>query len=284
MLRRGAVRNDVFFFSALALLFFLAPLAHSQAPTLYIPVALAPVSRETPIELVALTVDAEIRDVNGHTFISGNSTFKLHNTDRLTDLQIPIGFPAWASDPYAFDPARLESFVVTLDNKKINLTLTQAELKIGKEIRAVNWYTFTLSIAGDEKRTVRVDFEQDLGDAALPRFTYGLVTGTGWKGAIGSARLTLLFPETTTQEQIIAYDPPDPNFDGTRITWLFQNYEPPANPFLQIIRPTIWSDLVARRRAAQQNPNDANARAALGASLRALALNDTPRRDSFFAQ
>jgi tetratricopeptide (TPR) repeat protein len=46
----------------------------------------------------------------------------------------------------------------------------------------------------------------------------------------------------------------------------------------------LWSDLNAKRRAAQQTPNDANARAALGSALRQLALPDTPRRDSFYAQ
>ncbi|MBI3912975.1 MAG: hypothetical protein HY327_02080 [Chloroflexi bacterium] len=282
--------KSLFFFSARAFLFVLvinllrvSP-AHSQTPTLYLPVALAPLQRDSPIELVALTLDADIREVNGRTIISGTSTFKLHNTDRLNDLQIPMGFPTWAGDPYAFDPARLENFSVTLDNKKIKLESARAELKIGKEIRAVDWFTFTLPIAGDEKRTVRFDFEQDLGDAPLPRFSYGLATAGGWKGAIGSARLTIRFPETTTLDQIIAYDPPDPNFDGAAITWLFQAYEPPTNPFLQFIRPALWSDYTARRRAVQQNPGDANARTALGGLLRQLALLDSPRRDSFFAQ
>lgn len=285
--QRGCPPTQLLLFvvmTALAFAFFLAQPAHSQTPTLYVPVALAPLSRDAPIALIALTLDAEIREINNRTIIAGNSTFKLHNPDRLNDLSVSLGFPAWAGDPYAFDPARLENFSVTLDNRKIKLEPTRAELKILKEIRAVDWFSFTVPIAGDEKRTIRFDFEQDLGDGALPRFTYGLIPGATWKGAIGSARLTIKFPETTTLDQIIAYDPPDPNFDSAAITWLFQNYEPPANPYLQFIKPSLWSDYTARRRAVQQNPNDANARAALGAILRQLALFDSPRRDSFFAQ
>jgi hypothetical protein len=258
--------------------------ARADTQPIFIPVALAPVSRDTPLALVALTVDAEIRAVNARTLISATTTFKLHNTDRLTDLQIPVGFPAWASDPYAFDPARLESFNVTLDGRKIKLEPTRAELKIGKEVRSVDWFTFTLPIEGDQKRTVRVDWEQDLGEDAFPRFTYGLVTGGGWKSAIGSARISLTFPAATTQDQIIAYDPPDPTFDGTTLTWLFQNYEPPANPSLTFIKPALWDDWLSRRRAAQQIPNDANARAALGTLWRQFALLDSPRRDAFYAQ
>jgi hypothetical protein len=251
---------------------------------IFIPVALAPVQRDSPVELVALTFDAEITESGGHTLVTGNSTFKLHNTDRLNDLQVNVGFPAWAGDPFAFNPARLDAFSVNVEGKKVTLNPSRADLKVGSVVRTVDWYTFTLSLTSDEKKTVRLDFQQDLGDGAMPRVTFGLVTATSWKGSIGSARLTLRFPETTLLEQIIAYDPPNPTFDGASLTWLFQKYEPPANPTLTILRPSLWDTLLARRRAAQQNPNDANARAALGDLLVQLALSDSPRRDSFYAQ
>jgi tetratricopeptide (TPR) repeat protein len=259
---------------------------HAQTPnTILVPIALAPLTRDTPIELTALTLDAEIREINGRTIITGNATFKLHNTDRVNDLVVPVGFPTWAGDPYAFDPARLDAFVVSIDGRKVaTLNPAQAELKIGRETRAVNWYTFTLTIASDEKRTVRYDFQQDLGDRAMPRFTFGLVPATSWKGSVGSARVEVNFPEATTLEQIIAFDPPNPHFDGRSLKWSFTTNEPVANPTLTVIRPGLWSDLVAKRRAAQQTPNDANARAALGNVLRVLAQSESARRDSFYAQ
>ena len=260
--------------------------AHAQTPTpIVVPVALAPIQRDSPVALVALTLDVEIGESNGHTFLVGNSTFKLHNTDRLNDLQVPVGFPAWAGDPFVFSPTQLSAFTVSVDGKKVpTLNPARADLKIGKEVRAVDWYTFTLALAGDEKKTVRVDLQQDLGDGALPRLVYGIVPAEGWKGNIGSARLTIRFPDLTTLEQIIAYDPANVEFDGVGLTWRFQNYTPPANPSLTFLQPSLWSDLVAKRRAVQQNPNDANARAALGVLLRQLAQLDSPRRDSFYAQ
>lgn len=265
----------------------LAP-ARAQSPApIFVPIALAPFQRDTVIELTALTLDAEIRESNGHAIMVGNSTFKLHNTDRLNDIQAPVGFPAWAGDLFAFDPARLDSFTVSIDGKKVaTLNPARAEIKIGKEVRATDWYTFTLAIAGDEKRTVRYDFQQDLGDSAMPRFTYGLLPATGWKGSVGSARIEIQFPENTTLEQIVAYDPPNPHFDGSSLMWEFATNEPIANPSLTFLRPSLWSDLNAKRRATQQNPNDANTRAALGTlfSQLAHALRDTPRRDSFYAQ
>ena len=259
---------------------------HAQTPTpILVPIALAPTQSNTPIELVALTLDAEISETGGRTIVSGNATFKLHNTDRLNDLQAAVGFPTWAGDPYTFDPARLGSFTVSIDGARVRtLTPARADLKIGTAIRSVDWYTFTLPLEGDEKKTVRYDFVQDLGDSMMPRFVFGMFPAINWKGAIGSARITLKFPNTTTLEQIIAYDPPNPEFDGQSLTWRFTTKEPPANPSLTFLRPSVWDDLNAKRRAAQQNPNDANARAALGNLLRQLAALDSPRRDNFAMQ
>ncbi|MBI5649399.1 MAG: hypothetical protein HZC40_02965 [Chloroflexi bacterium] len=248
----------------LALAIHLPTHAQTSNPIL-VPIALAPLTRDTPLELTALTLDAEIREINGRTIITGNATFKLHNTDRLNDLVVSVGFPTWSGDPYAFDPARLDVFIVTIDGRKVStLNPAQAELRIGRETRAVNWYTFTLTIASDEKRTVRYDFQQDLGDGAMPRFTFGLVPATSWKGSVGSARVEVKFPEATTLEQIIAFDPPNPHFDGRSLKWSFTTNEPVVNPSLTVIRPGLWGDLVARRRAAQTNP--------------------TARRESFYAQ
>jgi hypothetical protein len=273
--------------TAVAIFLHLLTLLPAQADSpssINIPVALAPVQRDTPVELVALTLDVDISEDAGHTVISGYSTFKVHNTDRLNDLQVPVGFPAWAGDAYSFDPSLLGSVAVSVEGKKTSLTPSRAESKVGSTIRAVDWYTFTLSLAGDEKKTVRIDFTQDLGDGALPRFTYGLVTATGWKGSIGSARLTLNFGQNTTPEQLVAYDPANATFDGASLTWLFLTHEPPANPTLTFIRPSLWDELVNRRRAVQQNGNDANARASLGSLLRQLAQADSSRRESYQTQ
>ncbi len=265
-------------------LFALPSALADSPPAINVPVALAPVQRDTPVELVALTLDADISENNGHTLISGYATFKVHNTDRMNDVQVPVGFPAWAGDPYAFDPSLLSTVAVSVEGKKTTLTPSRADLKVGSAVRAVDWYTFTLALASDEKKTIRMDFAQDLGEGAVPRFTYGLVTATGWKGSIGSARLTINFGENTAQEQLVGYDPANATFDGDSLTWLFLTHEPPANPTLTFVRPSLWDELVNRRRAIQQNGNDANAHASLGSLLRQLGQADSSRRESYQTQ
>lgn len=283
-MKRVATGSLVFALFSLLLLWNMPPAHADTAAAQIVPIALAPVQRTTPVELVALTLDANLSEHDGHTLVSGNSTFKLHNTDRMNDVQIPVGFPTWAGDPYAFDPARLDSFSVSVEGKKVTLNPSRADLRIGSVLRNVDWYTFTLPIAADEKKTVRFDFQQDLGDGALPRFAYGLVPAAAWKGSIGSARLTIRFPAMTEMEQLVSYDPANLNFDGTSVTWSFQTHEPPVNPSLTVLRPSIWQDLVARRRSVGTSPNDAGAHASLGSLLRQLASLDSPRRDSYATQ
>lgn len=256
----------------------------AQTPTTNIIVALAPLDRESPVELVALTLDVNVIDADGRTRVQGDTTFKLHNGDNANPVTIPVGFPEWAGGANGFDPNLLADFRVTLDNKKIALARTPAPVKIGREERNVNWYAFDLKFDPDEKKSVRVEFIQDLGAGILPRFYYGLLPSNGWKGPIGSLRLTVHFPTSTTGEQFIALDPKLPTFDGQDITWLEVGHNPNSDRAVTFIRPSLWNELLAKRATAAQNADDANAHFALGQVYQQLASVETTRRDNFRAQ
>lgn len=253
-------------------------------PTVNVLVALAPIDRTSPVEMVALTLDGNVVESNGDTTVQGNNSFKLHNTDPLQPVTVTVGFPEWAGGALSFDPSQFSDFSVTIDSKKVTLLPTSAPVSIGKELRRVNWYSFDLKLDPDEKKIVSVDFIQDLGVGILPRFTYGLLPSNGWKGPIGSARLTLNLPTPTTGEQFVALDPNVPQFDGEKLTWLWVDFNPDADPGVTLIRPTIWADLLNKRAAATQNPNDASLHFTLGRAYQDLAAVESPRRDNFLAQ
>ncbi|MBI4673721.1 MAG: hypothetical protein HY741_18890 [Chloroflexi bacterium] len=271
-------------FLVLSFLAFLPPPLHAQTPAPNILVTLAPLDRKTPVELSALTVDADILESAGRTFANGALTWKVHNTDTLNDATILVGFPSQASASATFDPTQFSAFRMLVDNKPVVLAPGTADIVYGDAARTVNWYTFELTLKPDEKKELVAEFSQDLGDDLFPRFTYGMLVGNRWKNAVGSARITVNFPVETTGEQFITLDPSVPAFDGKKMTWLWQNLNPEADPGVTFIRPSLWQTLLEKRAAAAQKPDDANARLELGRVYQTLASQASPRRDNFLAQ
>lgn len=274
-------------FALVALFAFvvLSSQAHAQTPPPpNILVTLAPLDRKTGVELAALTVDADLSEQDGHTIAQGTLTWKAHNTDPANDATIVVGFPEWASTNGAFDPTKFSAFRVLVDNKPVVFAPAAADVVYDGAARTVNWYTFELTLAPDEKKTITGEFAQDLGDDLFPRFTYGMLVGNRWKNAVGSARVTVNLPAETTGEQFITLDPIVPKFDGKQLTWLWESLNPEADPAVTLIRPSVWQALTEKRAAAAQNPDDANAHLALGRVYQQLASQASPRRDNFLAQ
>lgn len=271
-----------FFFLAVA---FVSSPVHAQAPAAQnILVTLAPLDRKTGVELSALTVDANIYESDGHTFAQGTLSWKAHNTDEANETTIVVGFPELASASATFDPTKFSAFRVLMDDESVVFAPATADIVYGDAARDVNWYSFELTLAPDEKKTVTAEFTQDLGEVLFPRFTFGMLVGNRWKNAVGSARVTVNLPVETSGEQFIALDPVVPKFDGRKLTWLWENLNPEADPGVAFIRPSVWQTLLARRATAAQKPDDANAQLALGRIYQQLASVDSPRRDNFLAQ
>lgn len=259
-------------------------IASAQTPQPNILVTLAPLDRKTAVELTALTVDADIVERDGHTYARGTLGWQVHNTDVLNETAIVVGFPEWASASASFDPTKFETFRVLLDNQPVVFASQTADVIYGDAARTINWYTFELTLEPDEKQSITAEFSQDLGTDLFPRFTYGMLVGNRWKNAVGSARISVKLPAQTTGEQFITLDPDVPDFDGQKLTWLWAELNPEADPGVSLIRPSLWQQLLDRRRAAAQNPDDFNAHLELGQIYQALAAEPSPRRDNFLAQ
>lgn len=281
--RRHSLAPSLLF--ALLSFYLLLSSAHAQTPPPpNILVTLAPLSRNTSVELSSLTVDADISEVDGRTFAQGTTVWSVHNTDTAQETTLVVGFPEWASASAQFDPTKFSAFRVLVDNKPVAFAPATADVIYGDAARDVNWYTFELTLAPDEKKKITAEFAQDLGDGLFPRFTYGMLVGNRWRNAIGSARITVNLPAPTTGEQFNALDPSVPKFDGKTLTWLWEDLNPEADPGVTLIRPNVWQNLITQRANATQNPDDANAHLALGKMYQQLASQESPRRDNFLAQ
>ena len=268
---------------ALLISLLVPPRAFAQSPAPTALPALTPLDKNTPVELVAVTLDAQLSEEPGHLRLAGSATYKLHNTDVLNDVEIPLGFPTWAGANLVSDLNRFDDFQVLVDERPVRVSRSSAPLKIGNETRTVDWYSWTLKLASDEKHLVRLNFSQDLGNQEFPRFQFGILTSTGWKGRIGSERLAVQMPAPTTLEQFLAFDPFIPDFDGQTLTWNAVTFEPSANMGVTLVRPSSWQRLLAQRQAVAQDANDAGAHIALGATYNQFAAVPSIRRDSFLS-
>lgn len=265
-------------------LLVLAPAARAQSPTINIPVALAPLDRTQPVELVAVTLDATLAEQDGHMLVTGTNTYKLHNADKVQQVEVNLGFPTWAGGTLVFEPDRMTKFQVFVDDKPARLTRGPGPaLKYGTETRSADWYSWTLSLDGDQKRIVRVEFAQDLGDSKFPRFVFGMQTGSGWKGNVGSMRLSVGMPAPTTMEQFLSFDPFTPEFDGQTLTWRAGTFEPQSNESVTFVRPSDWAALMNRRAEAAQRDDDPNAHFALAQAYQELGGIVSTRQESFRA-
>jgi len=258
--------------------------AVAQVPLPNILVTLAPLNRQTGVELSALTVDANIAERDGHTFAEGVAEWKVHNTDPLNETTIVVGFPEWASASASFDPTKFNAFRVLVDNEAVVLAPQTADVIYGDASKTINWYTFEITLAPDEKKNIVNEFSQDLGTDPFPRFTYGMLVGNRWKNAVGSARISVKLPEQTQGEQFVSLDPSVPDFDGETLTWLWTDLNPEADPGVTFIKPSQWQTLLARRAAVAKNPDDPAAHLELGRLYQQFAAVESARRPNFLAQ
>jgi tetratricopeptide (TPR) repeat protein len=243
--------------------------ATAQAAPRNVLVTLAPLGANTKLELVALIVDADIADGGDHTRLSGQLTFKVHNTDRLTATDSLVGFPSWGGGAQEFDTKALGQFAISLNGDPVQADWQNAPIKLGNETRAIRWLAFPLHLAEDERATIQVAFKQDLGDAVLPSAIFAQAPAILWKGYVGSARFTFRMPTLTTPEQLRSISPAASTFDGKTVNWLFDTFNPDVPIVVQMIRPRLWHDIVQAR--AEVGRGDAKAAIMLGGLYAQLA-------------
>lgn len=233
-------------------------------------VTLAPITGTRNVEMAAQIFDLAVGDAGAATVVTGVLTFKLHNTDKLTQAVMLLGFPAWGGGGAEWNDRSFSQFAVSVDGSPVALQPLTQPLKIGSETRNVRWLTFPMTLTEDDRGTVEVRLRQDLGDGVLPVVAMAQAPAINWKGFVSSARFTVRFPALTASEQFRAVTPPGSSFDGRAISWLFSDYNPDAPLVVQMIKPRLWREIAGARTALAQGP-DARAALALGAAFEQLA-------------
>ncbi|MBI3733764.1 MAG: hypothetical protein HY259_09970 [Chloroflexi bacterium] len=244
-------------------------------------ITLAPISGASKVELVAQTLDAEIKESGDSTAWAGQLTFKLHNTDRTAKADIVLGFPTWGGGALELTESTLTRFTITQNTKPIQPEWQTQPLKLGGETRSVRWLAWAMTLDEDERATIQVEFQQTLGSSVLPVVQFAQLPAALWKGLTGSARYSLRLPALTTPEPLRQLSPADSTFDGRTLTWLFSDYEPRDPIVLQLVKPQIWREIVTARQAMAQGNN---AKAALNLASQYLQLARASQNPGDLAQ
>ncbi|MFQ6014967.1 MAG: tetratricopeptide repeat protein [Anaerolineae bacterium] len=238
---------------------------------LYAGNSLAPTDVDTKVKMISQKVDAYIVTEDDRTVVMVLAAFKLHNPDKFSPVDITLGFPSWSGDNLYFEPEQLSDFKVVIGDEELELIKTPVELQRGDQVQAEQWYTWTMTLTEDQRVTVKMEYQQDLGNEAKPTFLFVPATAAGWAAVVGSARFTVHFPQMTTSEQLQVVSPAGASFDGQLLTWLFLDQEPTEVISLTFIKPQLWGEIVETRAAIATDPDSATVHHRLGLLYRQLS-------------
>jgi len=204
------------------------------------PLGVAPLSltQDVAVEMTSLQVDAYLKDVGGRTFASVQCQYRLRNADPIRSVDVQLGFPLRLDGAPAFDLVNYQGFSVTVDGQAVQLELPVATRPS---------YVVNLRLGAQGKARVDLEYSLDLGEAPLVELRYAWEPASTWDGSVGSARVTVHLTHPTTPDQFLEQEPPPVDFDGQRITWDGEEFEPQGEITLRLIAPGLWHDIYATR-------------------------------------
>ncbi len=94
-----------------------------------------------------------------------------------------------------------------------------------------------------------------------------------WPSPFRSARLTLHFPQTVTDDIFLRIRPGGYQFTGKALYWLYEDQRPPNGFDIVLIRPSFWLRLQKEREAAATEDMEAVNRLGKDAAMLALSPN-----------
>lgn len=238
-------------------------------------ISVAPTQSTTAVEMIFQTVDADIFQEGERTWASVDCVFKLHNTDRLEEVKMMVGFPSWDGEGLHFDPKRLLGFRVTIDGQTVALERSRVQTKIDDGLRELEWYVWELILAPDERKVIEASFRADLGEGLLAHFPFALM-GEGWKGPVGSARITVHMPQRTIPQQFVGKNPNEVTFDGQSITWDFTEFTSSERLSITFVKPSLWQSILTAREEVARNPSSAEAHHTLAGLYKRLSMAASP--------
>jgi hypothetical protein len=137
------------------------------------------------------------------------------------------------------------------------------------------WKKFSIAFPPQQDVRIKVNYVMKSGLGynlyAWDTFTYILITGRPWYGAIGQADVSLQLPYPVTRD-LWTQLPPGYSISGDTISWQWKNLEPKANLHFAVLSPQGWKDLQTQRQKTLAHPEDGAAWGELARYYYGLAM------------
>lgn len=214
-----------------------------------------------PVRLLALMVDVTLSDDGRQAWADVQSVYKVHNTDKARPATLRVAFPGYAVEGIPAVPAEL----------------TAAGREVVIQPGRSQWWVGEIALAADERVNLVLTYRAPLGEGPFLHFRYPLdLAAQLWPGRLESARLTLAFAEPPNPQSWLRLTPPTYKLSAEAITWSYDAQDPDAPVDYVPMRPTVWAELRAARRAAAAAEASASAYKTLGDVYTRLAMAATP--------
>lgn len=244
----------------------------------------------TEVEMVAEKVVIDLRQTDDGT-ASVTAWFLLQNTgtvDEHLKVRFPLnGDPLWNPTTEEYSYPLITDFKVwngsqQLSTQKIednNLNAVEYFLGYGS---IIYWSVFEADFPVDEQVELTVRYSLDLTELNPSSFVeifYILATGAGWKGPIRDAEIVLRFPFIINELNVPSLGSV---FFGAEETVVenelclhLVDFEPRSAQNLQaeIVKPSLWQDVLAKRLQVISMPDDSSAWVNLASAYAAAGLD-----------
>lgn len=138
----------------------------------------------------------------------------------------------------------------------------------------IAWAAFEVVFPPGKDVVIQVDYTAEAtGDesGSFIVFNYILETGAGWKDAIGQADILVRLPYPANEQNVVDAstlygDRPAPALAGNELHWQYTHLEPSreSNLLFTLVKPEIWTRVLAERDNTTRSPNDGEAWGRLG--------------------
>jgi len=136
---------------------------------------------------------------------------------------------------------------------------------------AWNAQTGQLTLRPAQRVWVTAHRQEALPDQPIQRWQISFADLAAWRGPFRSARVTLRFPQTVTNDLFLTIRPGGYQFTGRALNWLYEGQRPPDQFIVVLVRPSFWLRLQEERKAAATG--DVEALNRLGKDAATLALS-----------